>query len=124
MLQALMAVAFVLQPAFKHTQEVADFLSIKLASARNAMPFFQTTSATAGRGMLGHKYRMAAEGCSLAIVGDPSWLQAFGQKILCMLKHGRQAFLLQVCQLFALQVESPAKSGFLQRGKYLIQWFH
>lgn len=119
-----MASNLILQPAFKHVQDIVDLFRIQLSSAGDTVPFLQTMPAAASRCMLGHKHRVAAERGLLAVIRDNGGLQAARQKVLCMREYDRQAFLLQICQFFAPQTKSTAKGRVLQRGEYLIQRSH
>ena len=91
---------------------------------RNAMPFFQASPAAAGCGVLGDENGMAAKWRLLAVIGDDRRGKAFGDEILGVGQHRRQAFAAQVGEVLAAQVKAAAKGGFSQRGKNIVQISH
>ena len=74
------------------------------------MPFLQTTTAAASRGMLGHKHRVTTKWRLLAIIGQAGWGQALGDKVTRMIQHQRQALGLQIRLILEVELEAAAKA--------------
>ncbi len=74
--------------------------------------------------MLRNKYRVAAHGCLLTVIGNFCGCQPFGNKLFGMIQNDWQTFLLKVMQVPVIEVEAVTKTGTLQRLKQLVQVTH
>lgn len=91
---------------------------------RNAVPFFKTSPAAAGCGVLGNENGMTAKRRLFAVIGDDRRGKTLGDEILGVGKHQRQAFAAQIGEVFTAQTKAAAKGGFSQRGKNVVQISH
>ena len=73
------------------------------------MPFLKTAPAATGRGVLGNENRVSAKRRLFAIVGDEGRYQSFDDEIFGMAEDQRQAFAVEIIQIFAAQVKTAAK---------------
>lgn len=74
--------------------------------------------------MLRYKYRMSTHGRLLAVIGNHCRGQSLRNKVFGMVKDGGQAFLLQVMQVFIIELKTGAEPGALQGLKQGIQFAH
>ena len=98
-----------LKPAFKHVDHVGFFIRSQRAARGYSVPFFQASTAAAGRCMLCDKYRVAPERRLFPIIFDHRRRQAFCDKVSGMNDNRWQAFSPQIIKVFALQVEFAAE---------------
>lgn len=88
------------------------------------MPFGKTAAAAAGGGMLGDEHRVAPERGLFAIVGDDGGRQTLGDEIFGVIQDHRQALVVQVLEIFWVELEAAAKTGSCQCGKKIVQVTH
>lgn len=74
--------------------------------------------------MLGNEYRVSAIWSLFAVIGDERWHQAFGNEILGVREHQGQAFVMQIGEVFAPQLETAAKDRFGQCSEEVVRVFH
>lgn len=91
---------------------------------RDAVPFFQASSAATRCSVLSNEYRVSPEWGLFAVIGDDGGYQAFADEILSMCHDDVQPFATQSGQLFASQVETAAKGRFVQGVEQLVQISH
>ena len=101
---------FILQPALKDFDYIGFLVLSKRAALRHPVPFFQTAAAAAGCRMLRHKNRVSPERGLFAVIVRQRRRQAFCDKVSGMNDNRRQAFGMQINNIFALEVEFAAES--------------
>lgn len=74
--------------------------------------------------MLSDEHGVATKGCLLTVICNVGGRKAFGDKILGVCKRYGQAFVVQVGQVFALEVKAAAKARSGKCGKEFVQVSH
>ena len=95
-------------------QDIYDiilFLSSQRPASRDMMPFFETATATASRGMLGDEDRRSTmtHRSLLAIIRDDGRSQSLGDDLMGMLTNRRQTFIGYDVPVFLIQVKATSE---------------
>jgi hypothetical protein len=101
-----------IQPRAKHLNDIVQLRFAKCPALRNKVPFCQTGSAARACCVLSDECGVAAHGGLAAIVRGFGGGQALGEELPRVLKHGGQAFGLQVLPLLRAEPEAAAEAGF------------
>lgn len=96
-------------PCHEHLYGIALFVGRKFPACGNAMPFGETSPATASRGMLGNEHRVSPHGRLLAVVGDDGRGQPLAYKVGGVAADGVRSFLVYVGDVGRFQAEPASE---------------
>jgi hypothetical protein len=112
------------QPSLQDAKHVIDLVVSQGASLGNSMPLCQATSATGGRGVLGHERGMASQGRLLAVVGRLGRGQPRKNEAASLVEHQRKSLPVQIGLVPRIEAETAAKPAALKGGEQLVQIPH